>query len=189
MVKKLNLTTKQICIDGVMSALYVVISMFLSFKIGKSMEITFDGLIIILTAFMFGLSDALFVAFVGEFIVQLINYGLSITMPFWMLASLSRALICGLYAKANNFKFKTSKLVIVIIVSSLIQTAFNTLAMYFDALLLGYLTTKYLQDTVLGLLIIRILSSVITAVLFSVAVPLILPRLQKMGIAKRPNDG
>lgn len=207
MQKRKNFT-KQLCVNAVLIALFYVLDMF-SLRIGNSMEITFDGLPIIIAAIFFGPVSGMAVGLVGAFLSQLVAYGLGPTTVLWIIPAGLRGIIVGGFAialKKRNILhevklsdiFKAPKtggssfykwlydtviwklklypiLTAVIIFSSLVITTVNTAVMYADAKIYGY----YTKEGVFGLLLWRIASSIITAIIYSIIVPLLLKPLNK----------
>ncbi len=179
MQKRKNLTT-QLCVNAVLIALFYVLDMF-SIRIGNSMEITFDGLPVIIAGIFFGPVSGITVGMLGALLGQLAAYGLGPTTILWILPAGIRGLVTGGLAalfRKKNIRIEANHyplLVSVIVASSLIVTAVMTAVMYADAKIYGY----YTKEVVFGLLVWRIISSVITAVIYSVVVPLILKPLDK----------
>lgn len=136
-------TVKRICIDGMLAAIYCVLSVA-SFSIAPNVQITFAGLAIAVAAMAFGTFDAVFIAFIGAFISQLrSSYGLTITTPLWMIPPMLRGVVIGVVA--DIFFHKKSRLEdhpviasITIVSAAIVVTASNTLVMYLDAVIIGY---------------------------------------------------
>ena len=114
----------------------------------------------------------------GAFFAQLLSYGLSVTTVLWILPAAFRGFFVGSFAKLLGEKFKGKVMLFVIVASSLLVTALNTGVMAADALIYGYYSHAY----VFGALIFRIISGVITAVLYTVVVPELLKYLRQAGI-------
>ena len=67
----------------------------------------------------------------------------------------------------QKFDLKRWQSMLICVISALVVTAFNTLAMYVDSKMYGYYSKEY----VFGALIFRILAGIITAVVFSRILP------------------
>jgi len=158
-------------------ALHTVLSLFVSINLGN-MKITFDALPIIVGAMLYGPVDGMLIGLLGAFFAQLLSYGLSPTTILWILPAAFRGFFVGFFAKMLGDRFKGKALLVVIVLSSLLVTALNTGVMAADAIFYGYYSYAY----VFGALIFRIISGVITAVLYAVVVPELLKYLKQAGI-------
>ena len=88
-------TIARICGDGMLLAIYIVLST-LTVRLTPNLQITFSGVAIIMAVVLYGLPDALLVALLGSFVAQLRSaYGLTITTPIWMIPPILRALVFG----------------------------------------------------------------------------------------------
>ena len=158
-------------------ALHTVLSLFVSVNLGN-MKITFDALPIIIGAMLYGPVGGMVIGLLGAFFAQLLSYGLSVTTVLWILPAAFRGFFVGSFAKLLGEKFKGKVMLFVIVASSLLVTALNTGVMAADAIIYGYYSHAY----VFGALIFRIISGVITAVLYTVVVPELLKYLRQAGI-------
>ena len=141
MMKTKHSIIKRICIDGMMTAIYIALT-FLVIKIGD-VHISFAALPIAFVTLCIGLPDGLIISFLGIFAQQMIEYGFGPTTFLWIVPHLVRVLV--LYLFHLPFKKKGSALYdhivwyfVGMIVSALFLTAFNTAVMYLDGLILGY---------------------------------------------------
>jgi len=197
-----KMLTKQLCINAVLIALFVVLDLY-ALKIGNNMKVTFSGLPIIIASIYYGPVQGLAVGLIGAFIGQLVQYGIGITTFLWIIPAGIRGLIVGLFAvclkkydilyeikattvfeipkkngEVRNVTWRNSIypiLTVVIIISSLIVTLSNTIIMYPASKIDGY----YHETLITATLVWRFISSVITAVLYSIIVPLLLKPLNK----------
>lgn len=166
-----NLTT-QICINGVMAALFIVLDL-ISVRIGNHIKITFSGLPIIISAIYFGPIAGTVVGGMGGLIGQAITYAkLSITTPLWILPAIARGFIVGILYKCFGKKY----LSVYIVISSLIVSALNTLAIYVDSKIYGY----YNPVTFLSGTAFRFISGIITAVVYIAVIYAIMKALDKV---------
>jgi len=184
-MQKRKSITKQLCINAVLIALFFVLDMY-SLKIGNNMKITFSGLPIIIAAIYYGPVSGLAVGLIGAFLGQLAQFGIGITTFLWILPAGIRGLTVGLFAvclkkhdilydvKAGKIKLYPV-LTVVIIVSSLIVTLSNTIIMYPASKIDGY----YHETLITATLAWRFINSVITAIIYSIIVPLLLKPLNK----------
>ena len=176
---KLFFTTVRLATDGMLIALYLVLSIYCSFNAGV-LRFTTDGFPIIICGFIFGPIDGLIVGSLGAFLSQMIMYGFSATTLLWILPAAARGLIIGLVAKACRYNPKFPIVIISIIFSSLIVTVLNTVAIFVDAKVYGY------PAAVLGIsLVYRISAGVLSAVVYAAVTYPLLTSLKKSGISER----
>lgn len=172
--RKLRSRIRMMCYIGVMAALYVVLALFVSIRAGN-LRITFASLPVIVTAVLFGPGAGAAVALVGEFFNQLLSYGLSPTMPLWILPPALRGLAVGLAARwlARGGKLPESRPVpyyACIVGAALLTTAANTVVIWLDSVFWGYYSFAY----VFGDTVSRLVTGVVTAVLMATAsIPLV----------------
>lgn len=180
---------KRLVLNALFAALFVVFAVFLTIPLPAPIgEFSFSSLPIIICAFLFGPIDAVLVATVGTFLEQLLRYGLSPTMPLWMLPFILQALFVGLAVKAlpmlRHQKLATRKQIIafiaVVCLAELLLTAGNTAAGYLDGLIWNY-PTKALHLIVLP----RTFSCLIRAALSCVLVFFLLPPVQKLFLMRK----
>ena len=86
---------QRICTDGVLIALYFVLTTF-SLRMGN-LRITFASLIVIVATLLFSTLDACLIAMLGELLTQVLQYGMTVTTPMWLLPPAIRALVLGLF--------------------------------------------------------------------------------------------
>jgi len=160
-MQKKPFDAKKMCIIAVMAAMFVVLEM-LSISTGNSMKITFSGLPVIITSVVFGPVSGMATGLLGSFISQMLRYGFSVTTVLWILPAGVRGLSMGLMFAAFKRRLEWKSIGISVIVSSAAVTAFNTLAIFVDSKIYGY----YSFDVVFGMTMFRVISSVLTAVVY-----------------------
>lgn len=112
----------------------------------------------------------------GELGVQLLTYGFSYTTPLWLIPSAARGVLLGLafrYGYAAGRKFYTANITVAFVV-----TLLNTFIIYLDSVLLGYYSWAY----VFGGFAIRIISSVITAIVVGILAISVYKSLKGQGL-------
>ena len=77
-------------------------------------------------------------------------------------------------AFGNSIKFR--HLITEIVISSLLVTAANTLVIYLDSVILGYFS----MEVVFGMLVARLISALITAVVYSAIVLFVYRPVKKL---------
>ena len=166
MNKNRRMKTQTLVLCALLMAMHVVLSFF-SINL-PIMKINFSPLPIVVGGLLFGPVVGFVVGFLGSFLYQLLAYGLMSTTILWMIPHAVRGVIVGAYAKRKKYKLGKVELIVLVITSSLIATLLNTVGMYIDSLV-----WKYKVDIVIW---IRLLNSVVTAVLtVIIIVPLMKP--------------
>ncbi len=166
--------TGRIAIDGMLAAVYFALTI-LTINTG-SFKITFASLAFVIAALLFGPLDAMAVAFVGEFLYQLIIFGLTPTTPIWLVPPVLHALRLGVFAVLMGTKEKPLvtrpvACVIACMDCGFFNAIFNTAALYADSKIFGYYNFNLIF--VMGLY--RILIAMLTAAVISaLVIPLVL---------------
>lgn len=184
-MKKKNIT-RMVCIDAVMIALYVVLKLIANSIPLGNIKITLAPIAIIVMALYFGVTHSSIVAFMGEFIFQLIGYGLTWTTALWGLPPLSRAvvicIILSLIMRIKNSKSITdidaAEYLITIMISGFVATIFNTGIIALDAIIYHYYSYAY----VFGNLGIRLLTMFISSVIYTLIAKAVIEALYKAKI-------
>lgn len=173
-------TVKRMVINAVLIAIYVVLGYF-KIPIGNSFRISVAPFAVILCAMSFGPLDGLLVGFLGEFLAQILGpYGLTYTTLLWCLGEAVRGLLLGICAKVflkqwmQRLAAPTVRQVgialVCCVITGMISSLGNTLALYVDSKMLGY----YSYAMVFGALVLRLLLSAVTsAVLGYICMPII----------------
>lgn len=168
---------KRLAMNAVGIALLVTLSYF-ALDVAQ-MKLSFASFPIIVCALLFGWVDGMLVGGLGEFIIQIIKYGLMPTTILWIIPGMVRGVIIGLYAQRHKFKLSVKQTAGIVLFSSLVVTALNTVILYFDGIIFGY-------DAKLTLLTIalRFVSSVIMAVIYTAISPQVVRLIQKSGVTR-----
>ena len=87
-------TTKKLCYIALLVAVYVLLSMTFTIKTGN-LEITFKSLPVVVAALLFGPAGGGMTALLGEFLCQVMMYGLMPTTILWLLPPVARGLVIG----------------------------------------------------------------------------------------------
>lgn len=185
-MSKQNRRIFKMTLCALLAAMYVLLSSYLGIKVGNFMRITFASLPVILAAILMGPVHGVLVAGMGEFINQLLGYGLSPTLPLWMLPPMCRALIVGLLVlivskKGRQVEKSPLLLAGILMTASVVSSVVTTLVMWADSVFWGY----YSFAVVFGASLYRMVSSLITAgVITLICIPVVtalrkLPILQK----------
>lgn len=162
---------KRLVLNAVLIAIYVVLG-YLRIPIGNTFRISIAPFAVILCALAFGPLDGLIVGFMGEFLAQVLGpYGLTYTTLLWCVGETVRGLLLGLctvlFLKQwmRSLSAPTRKQTVLIlvccVVTGMISSLGNTLALYVDSKMLGY----YSYAMVFGALLVRLLLSTVTSAL------------------------
>lgn len=143
-------------------AIYILLS-FLTFRTGNY-SFSIASVVLLVTAILFGPIEGTIVCLLGEFVIQFVNYGPGPTTVIWMVGPAIRPLFLGFVAygfarKGKRLEDSLPLFFLFAILSAWLVTLTNTLAIYLDALIIGYPFTFVLVET-----IIRALASTLTAV-------------------------
>lgn len=157
-------------------AVYCVLSILTPVKVAN-FKFTFEAFPILVAGLLSGPIDGLIVGGVGSFLYQLLfsGYGITATTGLWILPHAFSGLIVGLYAKSRNFKLTNVQIVLICILSAVLVTSLNLLALYVDAKLYGY----YSFALVFGNLILKVLAGVILAIIYASVLPKLVGFLRK----------
>lgn len=155
----------RICIVGVFSAVYVLLNM-LSIKFGNYLQISISALPIILVAIYLGPISGMCVGLIGEFLSQLLEYGLSVATLWWTLPAAVRGLAVGLIFISFKRSKKFLPISINVTISSLLVTILNTLLLIMESKILGY----YSISISTAFFVTRLTSSIATAVVMIIII-------------------
>ena len=164
----------KICLAAIFAALYMVLDM-LAISLSANIKITFGGLPILLASFLLGPVYGAAAGTVGSFISQMLKYGFSATTVLWILPAAVRGISAGLLFIAFKKRTKIIPLGITIITSSILVTAFNTLAIYVDSVVNHYYCFVY----VFGDTVWRVVSSLLSAIVYTAIILPLLKAIQK----------
>lgn len=143
--KQMN-TTYKITLTAIFAAVYIVLS-FITIRLGN-VSITLAPLPILILTLAIAPWAGILVCFVGEFVLQTCLYGLTLTTPIWMIGPLLRPCVLSILILIfPSIKEKSWKFIIATVVAGLFTTAGNTLALYLDALIIGYPFSFVLVET------------------------------------------
>jgi uncharacterized membrane protein len=144
------------CLDAMFIALYFLLAK-LSFPIGN-IHLTLASLPLVISALLLGVRSTVVVALLGEFLNQLLGYGLTLTTPIWMLPPLIRGLtiaLVGYFCQKKGEALENHLVLyyITIVSAALLTTAANTLALYLDAIIIGYPVALVWLETLIRFLV------------------------------------
>lgn len=164
---------RRMATNSMLAALCAVLG-FVSIDLGN-FKFTLESFPITMGALLFGPVDGMVIAFIGNFISQLLKYGLSATTLVWIAPYVAAALVVGLYAKAKDFKLTPTQTVFITLLAEIIITVLNTGAMYIDSKFYGYYSFAY----IFGATIPRVVVCVVKGIIYGVVMPHLLKAIRK----------
>ena len=173
-----KIKTQTIVLSALLMAMHVVLSLF-SINL-PIMKINFSPLPIVVGGLLFGPLVGFLVGFFGSLLYQVLQWGLMSTTILWLIPHAVRGVIVGAYAKHKKYKVDKFELIIIVVISSVVATLLNTVGMYIDSLVWKY------EAGVLAAIGVRLLNSVITAILtVIIIVPLMKPLRKYFHISEK----
>lgn len=164
---------RNLSISSLFIALFVILSYFaINLTI---LKITLSGLPLILGSLLLGPYYGLLIGGVGAFLEQAIRYGLGPTSILWIIPILIRGLVIGLYAKKKNYIYTTFEIALIMILSGILLTLLNTVSIYINNILLG---NKKAIQTMLVMIVPRMLTTLSTNIVYIPIVPFLLKRIK-----------
>ncbi len=170
------MNTKRLVTVAVLIALYTVLSLF-SASLGL-IKLTFESFPVLVAGLMFGWVDGLLVGAVGGFLNQMITYGFTVTTLMWIFPNALRGLLVGLYARKYNYELSMKRTAGIVLATSLLVTALNTVALYVDSQIFHYPISL-----TVGAIALRFLSSVVMAAIYTLVTPRTVELLRRAGLA------
>lgn len=157
-------------------AVYIVLSILTPIKL-SNFKFTFEAFPILVAGLLLGPVDGLLVGAIGSTIYQLLfsGYGITPTTPLWVLPHALSGLIVGLYAKYKKYDLDFKHIIFISIISALLVTTLNLLALYVDSKMFGY----YSKTLVFGNIIFKIITGIVLSIIYSSVLPKLLAFLKK----------
>jgi len=159
---------------GLNLALFIALS-FASVNL-QFIKITLSGLPIIFISVVYGPLEGALIGGIGEFIYQLVSYGLTPTTALWILPAVVRGLIVGFMFKQKDVKEHLKLWVFTVVLCCIAVTSINTFVIWLDAKIFEYPS----QLTTITILI-RFAGSIVSAVLYAILTPFLFEPLIKQG--------
>lgn len=176
---------RTLCRMAILTALYVILTTMLTLRLPGDIRITFASLPILLSALLFGPVEAAVIALVGEFLNQLLGYGISVTTMLWIIPPAVRALVVGMSALAfrgsdRPLERRPVTCYACCILGAMGTTVANTAVYWVDSIIYHY----YSFALIFGSFAWRLFTGIITAaVVTTLAIP-IAQFLRKQGYAR-----
>ena len=164
---------------ALLAAMYVVLSSYLSIRI-TFIHITFASLPVVLAAFLLGTGPAVLVAGLGEFIAQMLIYGMGVSTMLFTIPPMVRGLVVGLLAAAlckdTAIETKPLRMAGILMTGSIMTSLTTTAVLWIDSHLMGY----YSFAVVFGAAIQRMITSLVTASLITLICIPVLAALRRL---------
>ena len=165
---------RALCQTAILIAIFVLLDMTLVIKTGK-WELTFAALPVVVVALMFGPLTGVLVAVIGEFMSQMLSYGLTLTTAIWIVPPMGWALVVGTAAarlRKSGRPLENRPVLCygVCILGGAVTSGMNTLALWLDSLVYHY----YAFAFVFGSALLRLPKDIMVALIVAtVAIPLV----------------
>ena len=166
MLMRRNKIIYRLALDSMLAALYFILT-YVTIRVGN-FHITFASIMVVIPSILFGLPDSIFIALLGEFLNQILTYGISITTPLWILPPLFRALMISCFSTyfiKKNDRLENHIIIyfIVVLVGGLLTSIANTGVTFLDGYIMGYSVNFVLLTTIFRFLI-NIATSIVVAI-------------------------
>lgn len=172
----MNKDVKKFVMIALYSAMFVVLSIYGTINL-TNLKITLQNLPIYIGAITLGSISGASIGFIGMFVSQIITYGFSATTLFWVLPQTILGAVCGIIFESNKVKINNRiKFLVTIIVLQIFLTALNTIVLTIDGMIYGYFN----YVVVFTNLIVRIMNSVLTGIVYSILIPIIVKFIKKI---------
>lgn len=171
------MNTKRLTTCAMLIAINVVLSILTPIKL-SNFKFTFEAFPILIAGILFGPIEGLIVGTIGSAIYQILfsGYGLMITTPLWIIPHAISGLIVGIYSSKHNFVLNNKQLLFITIISALLVTVLNTIAIYIDSIVFGYYSFAY----VFGTIIVKILGGIILAIIYALIIQKLVKNIKNM---------
>ncbi len=164
---------KLICYLALLAAMYVLLGSYLVIR-HPAIEISFKSLPVVVGALLFGPASGALIALLGEFLAQLLAWGLQPNTILWVVPPVANGFVVGWIASLcwKNGKFLESRgawCYGAALLGSFATSCVTTVSLWLDSLLYGY----YTFALVFGGALLRFGKDIIVAaVITTAAIPL-----------------
>ncbi len=171
------MTTKKLTTLSMLIAIKVILSILTPIKL-LNFKFTFEAFPILIAGLLLGKFDGFIVGFVGSFLYQLLfsGYGFTPTTILWILPHAISGLTVGYLAEKTKEKLNFKIVSLIALLSALLVTSLNTLALYIDAKIYGY----YSVALVFGSIPLKIISGILLAIIYATALPKTIELIKKI---------
>ncbi len=183
MKKQTNLSPLVLCRFALLTAMYVLLGTCLVIR-HPAIEITLKSLPVVVGALLFGPACGGLVALLGEFLAQLLAWGLQPNTILWVLPPVANGLVVGALAvRSRNagtpLEERLGRCYAAALLGSLATSIVTTVSLWLDSLMYGY----YTFALVFGGALLRFGKDLaVVAVVINMAIPLT-RLLRRAGVA------
>lgn len=173
-----------LCRVALLVAMYVLLGSYMVIR-HPAIEISFKSLPVVVGALLFGPVSGALVALLGEFLAQLLAWGLQPNTILWVLPPVANGLVVGAFAarfwkSGKPLENRLPLCYVVALLGALATSCVTTVSLWLDSLMYGY----YSFAIVFGGALLRFGKDiVIVAIITTVAIPLT-QLLRRTGVAK-----
>ena len=171
-----KITTKKIASVGVLAAVYIVLSLL---SVGtNNFKASFESFAVLIAGVLLGPAEGFLVGVVGEFVHQIILYGIDPTTPLWLIPYSMEGLLAGLLAKKLLWprEPKLGHYAAVIIPCEFLLTLLVTPVNALAAVIQGWGNWV----TIAAGIPLRFAVMAVRMVIYCIVLPLVYPRLKKV---------
>lgn len=170
-MKKLNV--KVMCRLALLVAMYVLLGSYLVIR-HPAIEISLKSLPVVVSALLFGPASGALVALLGEFLAQLLAWGLQPNTILWVLPPVANGLVVGAFAahfwgSGKPLENRLALCYSAALLGSIATSCVTTVSLWLDSLMYGY----YSFAIVFGGALVRFGKDIIiVAIVTTAAIPL-----------------
>ena len=172
----MSMKLRKLVFVALYTAIFVVLSIYGTINL-SGMKITLQNIPMYVGAISLGSVAGATIGFAGMFINQILTYGFTATTLFWVLPQTIVGGVCGYLFENKKVKVGGGlKFWICIITLQVVLTILNTVVIAIDAFVFGY----YSFIVVFGPLILRMMVSILTGIVFCIIIPVIIRMTKKI---------
>jgi len=171
-----KITTRKIAFVGVLSALYIVLSLL---SVGTNdFKASFESFAVLIAGTLLGPLEGFLVGIIGEFVHQILMYGIDPTTPLWLIPYAMEGLLAGLLAKKLLWpgEPKLKHYIIEVIPCEFLLTLLVTPVNAVSAIIQGWGT----WFTIAAGIPLRLAVMVVRMIAYCIVLPLLYPSLKKV---------
>lgn len=166
--------TRKIAVVGMLSAMCAILG-YISIDFAN-LRFTFVSFPIYVGAFLLGGPSGFLIGFIGNFIYQVLKFGITATTVLWIIPYAAAGYVAGVYAKSKNFNMNARQTMFIIAVCAFMISTLNTISFFIDAKIYGY----YNPVTMFAAIPPRYVKTVIEVIIYSAVVPTVLHAVRRV---------
>ena len=166
--------SKKVAVLGMLSAMCAVLG-YISIDFAN-LRFTFVSFPVYIGAFLCGGVEGLLIGFVGNFIYQLLKFGVTATTVLWIIPYAAAGFVAGRYAMSKNFNLTNKQTLFILIVCEVMISVLNTISFFIDAKIYGY----YNPVTMFGAIPMRFVNTFIRAFIYYAVIPTVMQAVRRV---------